>query len=361
MTEPAKRSPVIAPLDLEHFNQILLNNVGVAIALFDLNTMQILFNNVKFHELFKDHAANATIDQILGLPEMPEKVQLGEIWSQEIEIKIKRRSSSLAVQISRHALAGQDVGVVECHNISKIKELEYMLESYSKMVEKNARELRREKERAERLLLNVMPKTVVEELKEFGVTTPQRYDEASVLMLDFVGFTEMSISHDPTAIVSELNDIFTAFDRIVEQFGCERIKTIGDAYMAVSGIPDPTVDHLQNIAHTALLFRRYIERRNRTSAVKWECRIGIATGPVIGSIIGVQKYVYDIFGPGVNLASRMESVSGPMQITMPASVNERIAQDFQTKPAGEHEIRGFGKLELYHLIRSIDKQGHYIL
>lgn len=361
MTEPAEQTPLIAPLDLEHFNNILLNNVGVAIAIFDLHSMQILFNNVKFDDLFKDRAANATVDQILGLADMPEKIQLGESWSQEIETKVKRRSTSLAVQISRHVFAGQDVGVVECHNISKIKELEYMLESYSKMVEKNARELRREKERAERLLLNVMPKTVVEELREFGVTTPQRYDEASVLMLDFVGFTEMSISQDPTALVSELNDIFTAFDRIVEQFGCERIKTIGDAYMAVSGIPDPTIDHLQNIAHTSLLFRRYIERRNRTSTVKWECRIGIATGPVIGSIIGVQKYVYDIFGPGVNLASRMESVSGSMEITLPAGVNERIEQDFQTKPIGEHEIRGFGKMDLYQLVRSNDKQGHYIL
>ena len=232
-----------------------------------------------------------------------------------------------------------------------------MLESYSKMVEKNASELRREKERAERLLLNIMPKTVVEELKEFGVTTPQRYDDASVLMLDFVGFTEMSISQDPTALVSELNDIFTSFDRIVEQFGCERIKTIGDAYMAVSGILDPTVDHIHNIAQAALLFRRYIERRNKTSTVKWSCRIGIATGPVIGSIVGVQKYVYDIFGPGVNLASRMEALSNSMEITLPRSVYDKIEKDFQMEPIGQHDIRGFGEMELFHLIKSNDGTG----
>jgi adenylate cyclase len=130
--------------------------------------------------------------------------------------------------------------IVECQNVSKIRELEYMIESYSKMVEKQNRSLQREKERAEKLLLNIMPKTVYEELKSFGVTTPTRYDAASVLMLDFVGFTEMAISQDPSALIAELNDIFTSFDPTVEKFGCERIKTIGDAYMAVSGIPEPT-------------------------------------------------------------------------------------------------------------------------
>ena len=89
----------------------------------------------------------------------------------------------------------------------------------------------------------------------------------------------------------EFDDIFTSFDRIVDQFGCEHIKTIGDGYMAVSGLPEPNPDHAQNIARAAVLFRRYIRERNRSSKVTWECRIGLATGPVIGSMIGVQKYV----------------------------------------------------------------------
>mgnify|MGYP001480762737 CR=1 FL=1 len=149
------------------------------------------------------------------------------------------------------------------------------------------RQLRREKERAKNLLLNVMPKAVYEELKDYGVTTPTRYDKVSVVMLDFVGFTEMTVSSDPAQLVSELNDIFTSFDRIVEQFGCERIKTIGDGYMAESGLPEPNPDHAHNIARAAVLFRRYIRERNRSSQVSWQCRIGVATGPVIGSMIRV--------------------------------------------------------------------------
>ena len=97
-----------------------------------------------------------------------------------------------------------------------------------------------------------MPRTIYEELKDYGTTTPQRFDEATVIMLDFVDFTEMAISQDPSGLIAELNDIFSAFDRIVELFGCERIKTIGDAYMAVSGVPEETPEHAQNVARVAL-------------------------------------------------------------------------------------------------------------
>ena len=268
----------------------------------------------------------------------------------EQEIKIKRRKASLLIHFSRHSLPEGEVMMVECHNISKVKELEYMIESYSKMVEKNARDLRREKERAERLLLNIMPKSIYEELKSFGVTTPQRYDNASVLMLDFVGFTKMSVESDPMTLVSELNDIFTAFDRISEQFGCERIKTMGDAYMAVSGIPEATPDHAQNVAKVALLCRRYVRQRGKTRPQDWQCRIGLATGPVIGSIVGVQKYVYDIFGPGVNLASRMEGLSGPMEITCDQDFYDLIRQDFQAEERGIVDVRGLGEKKVYNLV-----------
>ncbi len=127
--------------------------------------------------------------------------------------------------------------LVECFDITKIKEAEYMLESYAKISEKHTRELERERDRVERLLLNVMPKSVYEEMKDYGTTPPTRVDSAFVLMLDFVNFTEMAVSRDPSSLVAELNDIFSAFDRIVELFGCERIKTIGDAYAESGSIP----------------------------------------------------------------------------------------------------------------------------
>ncbi|MDD9907581.1 MAG: hypothetical protein OXT06_28735, partial [Rhodospirillaceae bacterium] len=299
--EPANKNTAAAlaqpVMKLDRFNQMLLESVGVGIALLDVETREVLFANGRLGEWLPDLAElGQTLDTALpdiDYAALSEKIAAGETFSCETTFKVRRRSVTLALQFTRHSHEGRTVLILECQNISKIKELEYMIESYSGMVEKQNRTLQREKERVEKVLLNIMPKTVYEELKTFGVTTPTKYENASVLMLDFVGFTDMAISQDPAGVISELNDIFTAFDRIMEQFGCERIKTVGDAYMAVSGIPEPTPEHAQNIARVAVLILRYLERRNEAHKNQWRCRIGINSGPLIGSIVGVQKYVYD--------------------------------------------------------------------
>jgi class 3 adenylate cyclase len=164
----------------------------------------------------------------------------------------------------------------------------------------------------------------------------------------------MAISRDPGSLVSELNDIFSAFDRIVELFNCERMKTIGDAYMAVAGIPEASSDHVQNAARVALRMRRYLERRNTSHREAWRGRIGMHTGPVVGSIVGVQRYVYDIFGPGVNMAARMEALSEPMQITITEDVFEQIGDEFICSERGEFEVKGFGTQTLYSLDDEVD-------
>jgi class 3 adenylate cyclase len=158
--------------------------------------------------------------------------------------------------------------------------------------------------------------------------------------------------------VSELNDLFTNFDRIAEQFGCERIKTIGDAYMAVSGVPEPSPDHARNVARTALLIRRYLQQRNKSARHVWECRIGLGTGPVIGSVVGVQKYVYDIFGASVNLAARCEAQSGAMEITLGETTAQLIEEEFRLEPAGEVTLKGLGPQTLYRLLGMSDLVPH---
>jgi class 3 adenylate cyclase len=164
-----------------------------------------------------------------------------------------------------------------------------------------------------------------------------------------VRFTNMTISQDPSALVSELNDIFSAFDRIVDMFGCERLRTIGDSYMAVSGLPEALPEHAENIAKVALRMRRYLEKRNEAHPEQWRCRIGINSGSVIGSLVGVQKYVYDLFGPGVNLAARMESMSEPMRITLCEDMHRLIEDSFVFSERGEFDVKGFGKKSLYYL------------
>lgn len=284
------------------------------------------------------------------LPAIVETLQDGETRDLTIEVKARRRPVALQLRVSLQSFKDRRFVIVEAQNISKLKEFEYMMDSYAKMLERNERDLRREKERAEKLLLNIMPRQIYEEIKAIGVTTPQRYDECTVLMLDFVDFTEMSVSRDPSALIAELNDIFTAFDRIVEQYGCERIKTIGDAYIAVSGLPEPAPDHAANIARVALRMLRYLDRRNEGKSDQWRCRIGINAGPLVGSMVGVQKFVYDIFGPGVNLAARLEALSAPMQITLDAATARLLQADFKLEEIGESEIKGFGKRMLYRLV-----------
>jgi class 3 adenylate cyclase len=341
-------------MNLDKFNELLLESVGVGLAILRPDDLQIMFRNRRFSEWFPDaRVGESTLkDLIADLDEsrLRERIEQARPYTASTELRVKRRVVSLSFTVSRPEDPDSSFLVAECQNISKIKELEYMIESYSKMVEKQNRKLEREKERAEKLLLNVMPRKVYEEIKAFGVTTPQRFDEASILMLDFVEFTKMAVAQDPTALIAELNDIFTSFDQIAEQFGCERIKTIGDAYMAVCGVPESVPDHAQSIAKVALLFVRYLQRRNEAQSIQWRCRIGINSGPVIGSIVGIQKYVYDIFGPGVNLAARMEALSDAMEITLCEDMYEQIRTDYRFEDRGELEVKGFGKKHIYTLL-----------
>lgn len=333
--------------------RVCLQTLGAGVAIAEAQSWTIIFENAHFFQWFPPdvEAEDNLTKRLRGLDEAKARAKLGSgrPYAWETEVKSGARTLTLALEMKRQDLGGRDCLIVECRNISKQREAEYMLDSYSKMSEKHARELRKEKERVEKLLLNIMPRAVYEEMKNFGTTTPQRFDSASVLMLDFVDFTDMAISRDPSALIAELNDIFSAFDRIVELFGCDRLKTIGDAYVAVSGLPEANPDHANAIAKVALRMRRYLEKRNASHPTEWLCRIGVASGPVIGSLVGVQKYVYDIFGPAINLAARLETLCEPMQICVCESTWQAIQNDFILSEFGEIEVKGFDRQHVFAL------------
>lgn len=332
-------------------------SLTTGVAVVALEDWRVIFENDRFSQWFPslDHDDEPLIARMpdLNVERAVSRMSGGRAYSAETESRSGGRSVPIEVSLRRLGDEPDDLVVIECRDISKQKQAEYMLESYSQLSEKNARELQREKDRAERLLLNIMPKSVYEEMREYGTVTPQLFQSASILMLDFVGSTDMTISRDPAALITELNDIFTVFDRITEMFGCERLRTVGDSYMAVAGLPDANPEHAQNAARVALRMLRYIERRNATHAEEWQCRIGINSGPVIGSLVGVQKYVYDIFGPGVNMAARMESLSEPMKITVSEETYRLIMDDFACVERGEFEVKGFGPNRLYFLEREL--------
>lgn len=328
-----------------------VQELDTAIAVAENSDWAITYENARFFQLFPPDGSE--IDTLTSrLPgfrpdRAADRVANGRDLEFETETRSQPRSTPVRVRV--HPLTDSDLVVVEVWDVSREKEARYMLDSYSGLAERNARELEKEKERVERLLLNIMPRSVLEEMKEYGTNTPQRFDAASIMMLDFVGFTDMAISQDPGTIITELNDIFSAFDRIVDMLNAERLKTIGDAYIAVAGVPESNPDHAHSIARAALRVRRYLERRNTAHPQSWIARIGINTGPVIGSLVGIQKYVYDLFGPGVNLAARMENLSEPMRITCSQSTYELLKDDFVFVDRGKFDVKGFGMQSLYFL------------
>lgn len=339
-------------MSIEAINEQLLRAIGVGVALLDRTSLRFNFFNETFKEWFDNVDNGASLGDVFN--DMDTAVLGTELqdtgrFTAEVKHKKKRRTMIIAVDFTVAIDGNQELIVLVCQNITRIRELESMIDSYSMMVERNTREIRREKEQVEKLLLNIMPRSVYEEFKTFGVVTPQLYDPVSVLMLDFVGFTDMVASADPSVTVTELNDIYSAFDRIGEQFGCERIKTIGDAYITVAGLPDPNPDHAKAIANTAIRFTRYLERRNLSHPNQWHCRIGLATGSVVGCVVGIQKYVYDIFGPAVNLATRLQEFSKPMEISVHHQVASAIREQFNIENSGEKELRGFANQDVWHL------------
>lgn len=332
----------------------VLGALDMAVAVVEPGTWRIAFENEQFFKWFPPDGEDIETlpGRLAGFkPDRAEgRMQNGRPYSFETESRSQGRSVPLRARLAAlPETQGTSLVVVEVLDISSEQKVQHMLDTYSGLAERNARELQKEKERVERLLLNIMPRAVLEELTEYGTTTPQRFDDATIVILDFVGFTSMAISHDPSRIITELNDIFSAFDRIVEMFNCERLKTIGDSYIAVSGVPEGNPDHARNAARVALRMRRYLERRNEAHAQAWEARIGINTGPVLGSLVGIQKYVYDLFGPGVNLAARMEAASEPMQITCSERTYGLLRDDFLFTARGPFEIKGFGTQHLYFL------------
>lgn len=346
-------------MSISTINENLLRAIGVGVAIVRASDMQVIFQNESFTEWF-GVGVDATLKDLLdGLETnaLAGVLKTGQRFAGEVEVKPKRRTLVIAISISLATSQDAPLQVVECQNITRIRELKSMIDSYSTMVERNTRELERKKERVERLLLNVMPRAVYEEFKTFGVVTPQLYPEVSVVMLDFVGFTDFAARTDPTVTLGELNDMFTALDRIVGQYGCERIKTIGDAYLAVSGMPDATPDHATAVAHCAVRFLRYLNRRNESHQHKWRARIGLGTGAAVGSVVGIQKYVYDVFGPAVNMASRLQIFANPGNIAAPEEMKYALIDEFQSTDIGTVAIKGLGDMELINVTSNLKASG----
>ncbi len=206
-----------------------------------------------------------------------------------------------------------------------------------------------ERQKSEKLLLNILPKKVADTLKKYGKTEPESFPDVTMYFSDIVSFTKTSNNLDPKFLIEELNDIFTTFDNIMESHGCERIKTIGDAYMGVCGLPAPNENHAENIARASVDIIAALHERNRTSEQTWRIRVGIHSGKVTGGVVGIKKYIYDVFGDTVNTASRMESNSEPMRINVSDSTYQILKDKFDFEKREAVEVKGKGSFQMYFL------------
>jgi class 3 adenylate cyclase len=207
-----------------------------------------------------------------------------------------------------------------------------------------------EREKSERLLLNILPAPIAERLKQGESIIADSFAEVTVLFADIVGFTSFSAPMSPAEVVTLLNEIFSIFDRLAEQHSLEKIKTMGDAYMVVSGVPTPRPDHAEAIADMALAMQRDIAGFNATHDNSLSMRIGINTGPVVAGVIGTTKFSYDLWGDTVNIASRMEShgIAGKIQVT--GATYGRLQDKYLLERRGRIEVKGKGEMLTYFLL-----------
>ncbi|NES94440.1 MAG: PAS domain S-box protein [Desertifilum sp. SIO1I2] len=267
------------------------------------------------------------------------------------------------LSVSIHTHSGQigSIGFVECDrpriwSSSEVELLQAVADQLAIAISQAElyEEARSAQAQSERLLLNILPEAIAERLKQEEHNIADSFEEATVLFSDIVGFTQISARISPTELVKLLNEIFSTFDRLAEKHGLEKIKTIGDAYMVVGGIPNRQRDSAAAVAQMALDMQTAIQRFKQDNGEPFSIRIGINSGPVVAGVIGLRKFIYDLWGDTVNVASRMESQALPGSIQVTEIIYQRLCDRFVFEKRGTIPIKGRGEMVTYLLKGRLD-------
>ncbi|MBL8032987.1 MAG: adenylate/guanylate cyclase domain-containing protein [Leptospiraceae bacterium] len=208
-------------------------------------------------------------------------------------------------------------------------------------------ELENARHQSDRLLLNILPEPIADELKRTGSVEPVEHDSVTVVFTDFVGFTASSETRNPSDLLRELDDCFSAFDAIIEKFGLEKLKTIGDAYMFAGGVPVDLSENAVRCVQAAKEIVAFVDERRAKNERFWQIRVGVHTGRLVAGVIGRKKFIYDVWGDTVNTASRLEAAGEPGRINTSAETYELIKNNFPCTYRGEIGVKGKGPLPMY--------------
>jgi guanylate cyclase len=211
--------------------------------------------------------------------------------------------------------------------------------------------LQDEQARSERLLLNILPRSIAERLKAETRTIADQFTSASILFADVVDFTPLAERLPPAEVVGVLDHLFSHFDVLVERYGLEKIKTIGDCYMVAAGVPSPRPDHARAVALMALDMQAAMRSVDEVGHLGLDLRVGLNSGPVVAGVIGRKRFLYDLWGDAVNTASRMESHGTPGRIQITRATKELLEDEFVCEPRGTIAIKGKGEIEAWYLVR----------
>jgi class 3 adenylate cyclase len=322
---------------------------------------QISNSNLKLSELYqkagnlgkslkyyKDHIAyRDSVTNIKSVQQMADLRTNYEVSQKQIEVDLLEKDSEIQKLKEKRQ---KNIIYATVISLFLIFLLALGLYRRYKFIKKTNRIIEEERNRSDSLLLNILPEETAHELKQSGKVRAKRFESVTVLFTDFEGFTQYAEKLSPEKLVESVDFYFSKFDAIIEKYGLEKIKTVGDAYMCAGGLPFPTSDHANKMVLAAFEIAEFVtesKRWNTLNQTRFEIRIGISTGPVVAGVVGTKKFAYDIWGDTVNIASRMESNSVPGKINISESTYDIIKGSFECAYRGEIEVKNKGMMKMY--------------
>jgi adenylate cyclase len=309
------------------------------------------FENYKLFVFYRDSILNGETSQKIAR----QKMQYEYNKTEELEKAEQARKDMWQIIIRYSILGGLVIVTVFLLLVfrqrNKIRNEKKISEEERKKAETERKRAELQNERSEELLLNILPAEVAEEIKRDGHSKAKTFSMVTVMMTDFKDFTSASERYSAELLVAEIDFCFSAFDKIIQKYGVEKIKTIGDAYMCVGGMPVLTTTHAHDVVNAAIGIRNFMAERKKEQDAKggiaFELRLGVHTGPVVAGIVGVNKYAYDIWGNTVNLAARMEQNSEAGKINISGSTYQLVKDKFKCTYRGKVEVKNKGEVEMY--------------